>query len=182
MRRKQNILEKELEQSQEQANTLKAQEKRLTESQDTLQAIVDNIPRAIFWKDSDLRFMGCNKIFARIAGVSSPSELIGKSDYEMPWGAQADAYRKDDQDVMSSRKAKLDIEEVNTNSKGEQTWVLTSKVPVINQGKVVAILGMFEDITERKKNEADIARKLEERESALNELRALKQMLEVRKV
>jgi PAS domain S-box-containing protein len=182
MRRKQTILEKELDQSQRQAEILRIQEKRLTESQDTLQAIVDNIPRAIFWKDRDLRFMGCNKIFASVAGANSIHELIGKSDFDMAWSAQADAYRQDDMEVMRSRKAKLDIEEVNINSEGEESWVLTSKVPIVNtQNEVVAILGMFEDITARKRQEADISRKLQEREVALQELQKLKEMLESKK-
>lgn len=183
MRRKQTILEKELEQSQQQAEALRIQEKKLTESQDTLQAIVDNIPRAIFWKDKDLRFMGCNRIFASVAGVSSPAALIGKTDFDMAWSAQADAYRKDDLDVMRKRQAKLDIEEVNINSEGEESWVLTSKVPIINtHDEVVAILGMFEDITSRKQKEAEISEKLREREDALKELTALKHLLETRKV
>ena len=183
MRRKQTILEKELQQSQEQAQALKLQEKKLIESQDTLQAIVDNIPRAIFWKDRDLRFMGCNKIFASVAGAQSPKELIGKSDFDMAWSAQADAYRKDDMEVMRKREAKLDIEEVNINSDGEESWVLTSKVPIINNSnEVVAILGMFEDITVRKRKEADINRKLQEREDVMKELTALKQLLETGKV
>lgn len=183
MRRKQTILEKELQQSQQQAEALKLQEKKLTESQDTLQAIVDNIPRAIFWKDRDLRFMGCNKIFASVAGAQSPAELIGKTDFDMAWSAQADAYRKDDQEVMRKRQAKLDIEEVNINSAGEESWVLTSKVPIINtNNEVVAILGMFEDITTRKRKEAEINRKLQEREDAIKELTALKHLLETRKV
>jgi PAS domain S-box-containing protein len=179
MRRKQTVLERELSQSQQQANALKLQEQKLTESQDTLQAIVDNIPRAIFWKDNDLRFMGCNIIFARVAGVASPRDLIGKTDFDMAWSAQADAYRKDDHEVMRSRKPKLDIEEVNVNSAGEESWVRTSKVPIISQaGEVVAILGMFEDITAWKRKEADVAQKLKEREEALKELRELRQMLE----
>lgn len=183
MRRKQTILEKELQQSQQQAEALKLQEKKLTESQDTLQAIVDNIPRAIFWKDRDLRFMGCNKIFASVAGAQSPAELIGKTDFDMAWSAQADGYRKDDQEVMRKREAKLDIEEVNINSAGEESWVLTSKVPIINtNNEVVAILGMFEDITTRKRKEAEINKKLQEREDALKELTALKHLLETRKV
>jgi PAS domain S-box-containing protein len=182
MRRKQTILEKELEQSQKQADVLRKQEKKLTESQDTLQAIVDNIPRAIFWKDKELRFMGCNKIFAAVAGASLPTELIGKSDFDMAWSAQADAYRKDDLEVMKKRQAKLDIEEVNINSAGEESWVLTSKVPIANQeGEIVAILGMFEDITLRKRKEADISKKLEEREHVMKELKALKQLLETGK-
>jgi PAS domain S-box-containing protein len=179
MRRKQTVLERELSQSQQQANALKLQEQKLTESQDTLQAIVDNIPRAIFWKDNDLRFMGCNIIFARVAGVASPRDLIGKTDFDMAWSAQADAYRKDDHEVMRSRKPKLDIEEVNVNSAGEESWVRTSKVPIISQaGEVVAILGMFEDITAWKRKEVDVAQKLKEREEALKELRELRQMLE----
>jgi PAS domain S-box-containing protein len=75
---------------------------------------------------------------------------------------------------MNSRKSRLDLEEKNVNSNGEISWVLTSKVPVMNQhGEVVAVLGMFEDITERKRKEADI-------ESKLNELEQLKKMLESR--
>jgi PAS domain S-box-containing protein len=183
MRRKQSILEQELDQSQKQADALRLQEKRLMESQDTLQAIVDNIPRAIFWKDKDLRFMGCNKIFSDIAGASSPRELTGKSDFDMAWSAQADAYRRDDMEVMRSRKPKLDIEEVNMNSEGEESWVKTSKVPIVSaSGEVVAILGMFEDITAHKKKEAEVAIRLREREEALNELQALKQLLQVKKV
>jgi PAS domain S-box-containing protein len=183
MRRKQTILEQELSQSQRQAEILRIQEKKLTESQYTLQAIVDNIPRAIFWKDKDLNFMGCNRIFADVAGAKMPKDLIGKSDFDMAWSAQADAYRNDDLEVMRKRKAKLDIEEVNINSEGEESWVLTSKVPIVGeQGDVVAILGMFEDITARKRNEADVAKKLIEREEALKELQALKHLLESKKV
>jgi PAS domain S-box-containing protein len=127
--------------------------------------------------------MGCNRIFAAVAGASSPTELIGKTDFDMAWSAQADAYRKDDMEVMRNRNGKLDIEEVNINSEGEESWVLTSKVPIINHNnEVVAILGMFEDITVRKRKEAEINRKLEERESAVKELSALRQLLETRKV
>lgn len=182
MRRKQGILERELEQSQMQADVLRKQEKKLSESQATLQGIVDNIPRAIFWKDKELRFMGCNRIFANVAGAKSPEELIGKTDFDMAWSAQADAYRKDDLEVMRKKEAKLDIEEVNINSEGEESWVLTSKVPIANQdGDVVAILGMFEDITLRKRKEAEVAKKLEEREQVMKELKALKQLLEAGK-
>jgi len=178
MRRKQTALERELAQSQQQAAALKVQEAQLTQSQDTLQAIVDNIPRAIFWKDNDLRFMGCNIIFAQIAGLESTTDLIGKTDFDMAWSAQADAYRKDDYEVMRSRRAKLDIEEVNINSAGEESWVRTSKVPIISKkGEVVAILGMFEDITVWKRKEADTAQKLRERDELVKELQQLREIM-----
>jgi len=142
----------------------------LNDAQETMQAIIDNIPRAVFWKDKDLKFQGCNKIFASVAGLKSPKELIGHTDFDMPWKEHAEAYRADDQAVMKSRKARLDLEERNVNSSGQESWVLTSKVPVTNQhGEVVAVLGMFEDITERKHKEADMEAKLKE----LDELRKL---------
>jgi PAS domain S-box-containing protein len=117
----------------------------------------------VFWKDKELRFQGCNKIFANVAGLKSHRDLIGKTDYEMPWKEHGDAYRKDDAEVMNSRKARLDLEERNVNSEGVESWVLTSKVPVMNKhGDVVAVLGMFEDITDRKLKEAQMEANLKE--------------------
>ena len=147
---------------------------KLSDDQETMQTIIDNIPRAVFWKGKDLTFQGCNKIFAQVAGLKSFHDLVGKTDYEMPWKEHGDAYRADDLAVMNSRKARLDLEEKNVNNEGKVSWVLTSKVPVMNKhGEIVAVLGMFEDITERKEKEADIA-------SKLTELEHLKKLMEKR--
>ena len=143
---------------------------QLSDDQETMQTIIDNIPRAVFWKDKDLRFQGCNRIFADVAGLKSPRDLVGKTDYDMPWKEHGDAYRDDDVAVMNSRKARLDLEERNVNSEGVESWVMVSKVPVMNKhGEVVAVLGMFEDITQRKRKEAEMAANLKE----LEELRKL---------
>lgn len=139
--------------------------KDLSDAQETLQTIIDNLPRAVFWKDRDLRIQGCNRTFANVAGMKSPREMVGKTDFEMPWKENADLYRADDMAVMNSRKATLDQEERVINSDGVESWVLTSKVPVMNQeGEVVAVLGMFEDITDRKLKEAGVEAKLKELE------------------
>lgn len=143
---------------------------QLSDDQETMQTIIDNIPRAVFWKDRDLRFQGCNKLFAQVAGLKSHKDLIGKTDYEMPWKEHGDAYRADDMAVMNSRKSRLDLEERNVNSEGVESWVLTSKVPVMNKhGEVVAVLGMFEDITERKRKEAE----MQDNQKELQDLRKL---------
>ncbi|HPH45818.1 MAG TPA: PAS domain-containing protein, partial [Chryseolinea sp.] len=144
---------------------------QLNDAQETLQTIIDNIPRAVFWKDKELRFQGCNKIFAQVAGLKSHKDLIGHTDFDMPWKAHAEEYRKDDLEVMKDRKSRIDQEEKNVNSEGQVSWVSTSKVAVTNRNnEVVAVLGMFEDITERKNKEADISAKL-------LELEQLKKML-----
>lgn len=139
--------------------------KDLSDAQETLQTIIDNLPRAVFWKDRDLRIQGCNRIFAAVAGKKSHKEMIGKTDFDMPWKERADEYRADDLAVMNSKEARIDHEERLVNSEGVESWVLTSKVPVFNQdGEVVAVLGMFEDITQRKRREAEVDTKLKELE------------------
>jgi PAS domain S-box-containing protein len=57
---------------------LAAQE--LSESRNLLKAIIDSVPVRVFWKDKDLRYLGCNPAFAKDAGVAKPDELIGKRD------------------------------------------------------------------------------------------------------
>lgn len=147
---------------------------QLSDDQETMQTIIDNIPRAVFWKDKELRFQGCNRIFANVAGLKSHRDLLGKTDYDMPWKDHGDAYREDDKAVMNSRKSRLDLEERNVNSEGVESWVLTSKVPVMNKhGEVVAVLGMFEDITERKRKESEV-------EANRLELEQLRKMFEKR--
>ena len=121
-----------------------------------LPVIMDNIPQAVFWKDRDLVYLGCNQAFADDAGFSSPDEIVGKSDFDMPWKGQAELYRADDQKVLKNGKPKLNYEEPQTTADGSTTWLNTSKIPVRENGRVVAVLGMYEDITARKQAEEAI--------------------------
>jgi len=129
-------------------------EEALRESQQMLRLIMDHIPQAIFWKDLDLVYLGCNREFAADAGLDSPDDIIGKSDYDMPWVAEAERYRADDRQVIETGEARLNYEEPQTMPSGEQTWLRTSKVPLRDaDGEVVSVLGMYEDITERVRTE-----------------------------
>lgn len=121
-----------------------------------LPLIMNNIPQAVFWKDHSLVYLGCNQAFAEDAGLSSPEEIVGKTDFELPWKAQAELYRADDRRVLESGEAKLNYEEPQTSPTGSTIWLRTSKIPVHEDGKVVAILGMYEDVTEHKQVELDL--------------------------
>ena len=103
---------------------------KLLESRNLLQLVVESVPSRIFWKDSDLRYLGCNTRFAKDAGLSSPGELTGKTDFEMTWKDQAELYRNDDKAVMESGTARLDIIEPQTTPDGNTIWLQTSKVPL----------------------------------------------------
>ena len=136
-------------------------EEELRQSQQMLSLIMDNIPQAVFWKGQDLTYLGCNPAFALDAGHLAPQDIIGKDDLEMPWADQAEAYRADDRRVMETGVAKLNYEVVETSSEGVQKWGRKSKIPLRDAtGSVVAVLGMHEDITERRQAEAERERLL----------------------
>jgi PAS domain S-box-containing protein len=121
-----------------------------------LPLIMNNIPQAVFWKDRNLVYLGCNKAFADDAGFSSPEEIVGKTDFDMPWKDQAELYRADDSLVMKKGEPKINYEEPQTTPDGSVIWLSTSKIPVHENGQVVAVLGMYEDITKRKQTENDL--------------------------
>lgn len=126
----------------------------LRKSKDLLQSIVENAPVRIFWKDRELHFLGCNTLFAQDASLSSPDELIGKTDFDMVWKAQAELYRADDKEVMESGVPLLDFEEPSTTVDGQPIWLSTSKVPLRNaDNQIIGILGIYQNITERKQAE-----------------------------
>jgi PAS domain S-box-containing protein len=123
-------------------------------SSQVLQLVLNAIPVRVFWKDLDLRFLGCNEHFAHDAGVGSPAEIVGKDDLAMPWAGEAARYRADDRDVIATGRAKLNYEEPHTRPDGSPGWARTSKVPLRDvAGQIFGILGLYEDITERKRDE-----------------------------
>jgi PAS domain S-box-containing protein len=132
-------------------------EKSVRESRDLLRSVVENAPVRIFWKDMELRYLGCNTAFARDAGMSHPKDLYGKDDSQMGWREQADMYRADDRKVMESGKPKIGFEEPQTTPDGETIWLRTSKVPLRNaNGEIAGLLGIYEDITAKKQNDSSL--------------------------
>ena len=131
-------------------NALYETTQQLEQSRNMLQLIIESIPVRVFWKDNDSRFMGCNTLFARDAGLSRPEQLMGKDDFAMGWREQAEGYRADDRQVMESRRPKMNIVEPQTTPTGAKIWLNTSKVPLQKpNGEVFGVLGVYEDITPR---------------------------------
>ena len=137
----------------------KRTEEELFNSRQLLQSVLDNIPQRVFWKDRNLKFVACNKPFALDSGYQSSEDVLGKTDYEMSWAANADLYRADDRDVMQSGKPKIGYEEPQNKPDGTQSWLVTSKLPMVDlNGQVIGVLGTYEDISDRKRAEEALRR------------------------
>lgn len=134
-------------------------ETEIAQARDLLEKIIDTAPIRVFWKDNNLRYLGCNTLFAQDAGFAQPEDLIGKDDFQMTWAEQAEPYRDDDRAVMASGVAKLFYEEPQTTGGGEIIWLRTSKVPLKNKNdETIGLLGVYEDITLHKQAEVKIKR------------------------
>ncbi|MBN1580306.1 MAG: GAF domain-containing protein [Anaerolineae bacterium] len=148
------------EQAQQEIVERKQAEAALRESRQMLRLVIDHIPQTVFWKDRNLVFLGCNKAFSDIAGLDDPEDIVGQTDLDMVWADQAAAYRQADLRVIRSGIAELNVEQMITLPDGRRAWEQISKVPLYDeQGIVWAILGIAQDITERKQTEASLAQR-----------------------
>jgi diguanylate cyclase (GGDEF)-like protein/PAS domain S-box-containing protein len=126
----------------------------LADSHKLLQTVIDTLPLRVFWKDTDSRYLGCNIAFAKDGGAVSAQDIIGKVDSQLTWREQAELYRADDRQVMNTDLAKLAYEEPQTTPEGKSIWLRTSKAPLHNaDNKTIGVVGVYEDITERKQLE-----------------------------
>ena len=129
----------------------------LNESRNILQSIIETIPMRVFWKDKNSRYLGANTAFAKDAGENDPSNIIGKLDQDLAWKEQAELYQSDDREVIRSCKPKIAFEEPQTTPAGDRIVLRTSKVPLYDDSNaVIGVLGVYEDITKRKKIDAEL--------------------------
>ena len=132
---------------------------RIEKSKDTqeqlLQTLVDHLPLNVFVKDTESRKILVNKAECEYNQVKKPSEILGKSDFDLFDPEVALISREEDLQVMASAQAIINKETRHTI--GEKTTeFLTSKVPYFNsEGKVKGIIGMSMDISNRKEQERE---------------------------
>ena len=133
-----------------------------------LQEIFNALPANVFWKNCSGIYLGCNQAFAVSVGLSCPEQVVGKSDYELPVVSDSsDIFRLDDLTIISMKKPMLNFEEKQVLSDGQEVYLLTSKVPLFDDlGKVIGILGVYIDITSRKKLEKNLIAAKKEAEVA----------------
>ena len=136
----------------------KQAEEVLAKSEQMLQTVMDNFPGVIFWKDKQSIYLGCNQAFATEVGLSNPSEIVGKSDWDLPWSAtETNHYRTIDSNVMESGQAIRNIAELQHQIHDRVVWLDTSKIPLRNTlGEVIGVIGVSTNISKLKATEKEL--------------------------
>jgi len=129
-------------------------ERDLRENEEKYRTLVENIPQKIFLKDRDSVYISCNENYARDLNIRG-TEITGKNDYDFHPRELAEKYRADDKEIIVSGKTRS-FEEGYIQA-GVEVLVQTVKTPVRDvQGRIIGVLGIFWDITERKRAEEKI--------------------------
>jgi PAS domain S-box-containing protein len=138
----------ELEQSKTECNYA---EEVLRNRKNKYKTLIENLPQKIFYKDKNSVYVSCNNNYARDLKIA-PDEITGKTDCDFYPIELAEKYRADDKRIVESGSTET-LEETYVQD-GKEVVVRTVKTPVKNdKGNIVGILGIFWDITERKRSE-----------------------------
>ncbi len=147
------------------------------ETTDLLNNVINSTPDMIFVKDPDLRTIMCNKSFAKAVG-RKPEEVIGKTDIENGWHPELvhgnpekgiRGFENDDRQVLNGQMVYNPSDPANVGN--EIRIFETNKLPLYNSKKrIVGILGIARDVTDRKKTEEQIKASLEDKNALLVEI------------
>jgi len=133
---------------------------------DLLNALLENVPDYIYFKDPRSRFIKVSRGLARSFGLSDPDQTIGKTDADFFTSEHAQAAYDDEQEIMRSGQP-ISKEERETWPDRPDTWVLTTKMPLRDEtGRVIGTFGISKDITEIKQASQALERARQEAENA----------------
>lgn len=121
-----------------------------------LRTLIDNLPDCIYAKDIAGRKILSNAADLKNLRCATEAEAIGKTDFDLFPREIAEKFHADDQKVIDGQPV-VNREEFFLNEAGEKSWLLTSKLALHDPtGKVVGLVGIGRDITERKRAEEKI--------------------------
>ncbi len=126
--------------------------------------LFEALPDRIYFKDTKSRFIRINFAAAKFFGFSNPKEAIGKTDFDIFSEQHARQAFDDEQRIIKTGDIIVEKEEMETRNDGSITWVLTTKIPIYENGIVSGIMGISRDITEKKKTENDLIQAKEKAE------------------
>src|SRR3569833_3187859 len=128
----------------------------LAENRYLLRTLIDNLPDAVFVKETDGRVIIDNLAHAQYLGFDDPAHTIGKTDFDCFPREKAEQFRRAEIELIHSGQ-EYNGEENLKLANGDTCWFRTTKVPLRDErGKIIGLAGINRDITERKKWESEL--------------------------
>lgn len=126
-------------------------EERAGIEENLLRALLDTLPDLVWLKDEQGVYLACNRRFEMFFGARE-SDIVGKTDYDFVTREQADFFRENDRRAMAAGKPSVNEEWLTFAEGGYHGLFEAVKTPMHdNRGKLIGVLGVARDITERER-------------------------------
>ncbi len=132
----------------------KRNEAALRDGEALFRVFVNNSAVIAWLKDSDGRYVFMSENYERRFGLES-SNCLGKTDFELFPLELAEAYRRNDEQVLSSGAA-LEVAEEGVAANGQRSWWLSAKLPFESSSGARFVAGLAVDITPEREAQAHI--------------------------
>ena len=143
---------------------MKAEEELLKE-QYLMEALMENIPDHIYFKDLESRFIRISKSKIASFQLNDTKDAIGKTDFDFFTEEHARAAFLDEQEIIRTGQTMIK-EERETWADRADTWALSAKMPLRNmEGEIIGTFGISRDVTERKQFEGELLKAKEKAEA-----------------
>ncbi len=139
-----------------------------------LDTFLEYTPDSVYFKDDKSRFLRISAALAARLGLADAADAIGKTDFDFFGAEHAREAFADEQRLIRTGESLIGIEERENWEDGREAWVSTTKVPLRDRnGHIVGLFGISRDITERKRNEQQLAAQAEQLAEQARELEQL---------
>lgn len=128
-----------------------------------LSKILNTTSTCIFWKDMQRRFIGVNQAFLDYYGFASAEELAGRTDEDMGWHSDPDPFKNDEWRVLHKGESTFRVHG-KCIAHGQERDILASKSPIYEDGKIIGLVGTFEDVTSDYQQKDEIRKLTETRD------------------
>jgi len=131
--------------------------KQLNDEKALMDALMNNVPELIYFKDRKSRFLRATKSMLRFFNLDKQEELVGKTDFDFFSDEHARPAYEDEQNIIKTNTPIIDVVEKETHKDGSITYSNTTKMPLKDkEGNIIGTFGISKDITatEKLKEEA----------------------------
>jgi PAS domain S-box-containing protein len=133
------------------AMSIKLHQEAVDRERSLMDALMDNIPDRVYFKDSESHFIRISKAQAGLFGLDHPEQAIGKTDFDFFTEVHAQQAYEDEQQIIKTGEPMVSQVERETWSDRPESWVSTTKMPLSNaEEKIVGTFGISRDVTEHK--------------------------------
>jgi PAS domain S-box-containing protein len=132
----------------ERERALRQAEQERAETLVLLNTVIESIPDAVFCKDRDGRYIVANPATAKAIGVD---DLVGRFDRDVLPESLVTKMRALDAQVMTNGVPGVSEDQLFDTQRGQLRWYVTTKTPLRDrEGRIIGLVGLARDITERR--------------------------------